>query len=80
MILLLLRVLSDTFFEELPLEETIDGNHNLSHTSGRPEGRDSYFEDSQVLSISELSRKYGIKESLRDYLRLLKQWINSKRL
>lgn len=75
----LLNECPDLFFEERPLEEAIVGNHNLSHTSRRPEGRDTYFEDSQVLSISDLSCKYGIKERLRDYLRLLKQWINSKR-
>lgn len=75
----LLNECSDLFFEERPLEEAIEGNHNLSHTSGRPDGRNTYFEDSQVLSISELSSKYGIKESLRDYLRLLKQKINTLR-
>lgn len=75
----LLNESPDLFFEERPLEEAIEGNHNLSHTSVRPEGRDTYFEDSQVLSISELSSKYGIKESMRDYLRLLKQKINALR-
>lgn len=75
----LLNKCPDLFFEERPLEEAIEGNHNLSHTSVRPEGRNTYFEDSKMLSISELSSKYGIKESMRDYLRLLKQKINALR-
>ena len=70
---------SDLFLEERPFEEAVRGNHNLSHTSYRPLGRDTYYEDSQRLSISILSEKYGIKPSLRDYLRIFKQWVNSKR-
>ena len=77
--LVLLKECSDLFFEERPLEEAIQGNHNLSHTSARPDGRDTYYDDSQKLSISELANKYGIKETLRDYLRLLKQNINALR-
>lgn len=58
---------------ERPLSEAIKGNHNLSHVSTRPAGRDSYFEDSVSLSIAELSAKYCIKPTFRDYLRILKQ-------
>ena len=54
-------------------EEAVEGNHNLSHASTRPIGRDTYYEDARVMSISALSAKYGIKATLRDYLRLLKQ-------
>ncbi|QUT76675.1 Coenzyme F420 hydrogenase/dehydrogenase, beta subunit C terminus [Bacteroides salyersiae] len=67
------------FFEERPFEEAVEGNHNLSHTSKRPLGRDTYFEDSKILTIYQLSQKYGIKASFRDYLRLLKQTLNSMR-
>lgn len=77
--LTVLNECSDLFYEERPLEEAVKGNHNLSHTSSRPDGRDSYFEDSQKMSISELSKKYDIKDCFRDYLRLLKQKINSLR-
>lgn len=70
----------DLFFEERTLEEAIEGNYNLSHNSERPIGRDTFILDMQTMEVSALIRKYGIKESLRDYLRLLKQWINSKRV
>ncbi|MBR5781946.1 MAG: Coenzyme F420 hydrogenase/dehydrogenase, beta subunit C-terminal domain [Bacteroidales bacterium] len=70
----------DLFYEERSLEEAIKGNHNLSHNSERLVGRDSFIQDMQVMEPRALVVKYGIKESLRDYLRLLKQWINSKRV
>ena len=69
----------DLFYEERPFEEAVRGNHNLSHTSDRPDGRDSYYKDSQELSVNTLSLKYGIEATLRDYLRILKQTINSFR-
>ncbi len=68
------------FYEERTLDEAIEGNYNLSHNSGRPAGRDSFIHDMQVMESKQLVEKYGIKESYRDYLRLLKQWINSKRI
>lgn len=70
---------TDLFYEERPLEEAIEGNYNLSHSSKRPVGRDTFLQDMNTMHIRTLLNKYGIKESLRDYLRLLKQWINSKR-
>lgn len=75
----LLNECPDLFFEERPFEEAIKGNHNLSHTSGRPDGRDTYYEDAKTMAIPALSAKYGIKASARDYLRLLKQQINKLR-
>ena len=74
-----LNTCDDLFYEERPFEEAIEGNHNLSYTSDRPIGRDTYFDDSKHLSVSALSKKYGIKAEGRDYLRLLKQAINSLR-
>lgn len=71
---------SDLFYEERTLEEAIEGNHNLSHNSERPVGRDTFIQDMQYMDLRTLVVKYGIKESLRDYFRLLKQWINSKRV
>lgn len=68
---------NDLFFEERPFKEAIEGNYNLSYTSKRPLGRNSYFEESKILSVSELSKKYKIQASTRDYLRLLKQIIIS---
>ena len=69
----------DLFYEERTLEEAIEGNHNLSHNSERPDGRDTFIQDMKTMHVRALVVKYGIKESPRDYLRLLKQWINSKR-
>lgn len=71
---------TDFFYEERSLEEAIEGNYNLSHTSERPIGRDTFINDMQIMGSNELMEKYDIKESFRDYLRLLKQWINSKRI
>lgn len=73
----MLNECSDLAYEERPLEEAVDGNYNLSHVSGRPAGRNTYYEDSLNMSISALSTKYGIQAQLRDYLRLLKQAINT---
>lgn len=75
----MLNECEDLAFEERPLEEAIAGNHNLSHVSDRPNGRDTYYEDSLSMPINELSVKYGIKANIRDYFRLLKQYINSFR-
>ena len=77
--LALLNECEDLEYEERPLEEAIAGNHNLSHVSVRPQGRDSYYDDSKVMPIDALSAKYGIKASVRDYFRILKQYINSFR-
>lgn len=63
----------DLMLIERPLEEAIEGNHNLSFVSDRPRGRDTYYEDSISLDIKELSTKYGLKPTLRDYLRIIKQ-------
>lgn len=68
------------FYEERTLDEAVEGNHNLSHNSKRPIGRDSFIYDMNIMESRELVKKYAIKESCRDYLRLLKQWINSKRV
>ena len=64
---------SDLYSEERTLEEAIEGNHNLSKTSNRPKGRDSYFEDLKNMSVKGLCRKYNLAPSLRDYLRFTKQ-------
>lgn len=71
---------NDLFYEERTLAEAIEGNHNLSHNSSRPKGRDTFIADMEVMKQTELMKKYGIMASPRDYLRLLKQWINSKRV
>lgn len=75
-----LRDCPDLFFEERTLEEAIEGNHNLSHKSERPIERESFIHDVQVMESCALMRKYGIEANLRDYLRLMKQWIISKRI
>ena len=70
-----LKDCSDLFYEERTLAEAIEGNHNLSHSSLRPQGRETFLEDLQMMELRDFVRKYNIKESPRDYLRLLKQWI-----
>lgn len=76
----LLQECSDLFYEERTLDEAIKGNHNLSQRSSRPQSRDTFISDMMTMNHSDLMKKYCIKASLRDYLRLLKQWINSKRV
>lgn len=70
----------DLFYEERTLDEAIEGNYNLSNCSKRPLGRDTFIQDMQRMNIPDLLKKYGIQANARDYLRLLKQWINSKRV
>lgn len=70
---------SDLDYDVRPLEEAVEGNHNLSHTSSRPEGRDTYYKDAINLSIPELCKKYGLKASPRDYFRIIKQLITKYR-
>lgn len=68
-----LKSCTDLELVQRPLEEAIEGNHNLSHCSTRPQGRNTYYTDALKLNRKELSSKYGINSSLRDYLRLIKQ-------
>lgn len=63
------------FKEERPLSEAIEGNHNLSKCSERPAGRDTFIEDSEVLGIEELLRKYNISPTWKDYLRPIKRFL-----
>ena len=70
----------ELFYEERTLEEAIEGNYNLSHCSSRPKGRDSFIKDMENMPQNKLVVKYDIKANMRDYLRILKQWINSKRV
>lgn len=67
------------FFEERTLNEAIQGNHNLSKVSCRPVGRDAYYEDSKKMSINKLCCKYAIEATLRDYFRIVKQFVFSLR-
>ena len=65
--------------EERPIAEAVQGNGNLNKPSQRPIGRDSYYEDSIKLNIKALQEKYHIRATIIDYLRILKQTINSLR-
>lgn len=76
----LLQGCDDLIYEERTLPEAIEGNYNLSHNSSRPNGRDTFIADMENMDLSELTKKYDIEAHPRDYLRLLKQWINSKRV
>ena len=66
------------FIEERPLDEAVKGNDNLSHCSARPSGRDSYCKDAEIMSISDLSKKYGLEPTYKDYLRPLKRKLQSR--
>lgn len=68
---------NELFLEERSVEEAVFGNFNLTHSSIRPEERNSYFSDSLVLSKQELVNKYGLQPSIRDYLRPIKRKIQS---
>ena len=65
--------------EERPMEEAIRGNGNLNGPSSRPDGRSSYYADSIQMNIADLCKKYGIVAASRDYLRIIKQVMNSFR-
>lgn len=75
----LLNELPELFYEERNLQEAIKGNYNLSHSSVRPKNRDQFISDLFDINKKNLVAKYGLKADLRDYLRLLKQFVNSKR-
>lgn len=66
------------YTEERPLEEAVKGNHNLSQCSGRPAGRDTYCQDAETMSISDLTKKYGLAPTYKDYLRPLKRKLQSR--
>ena len=65
--------------EERPMEEAIKGNGNLENPSSRPHGRDTYYQDSIQMDVKALQKKYHIQPVWRDYMRLVKQEINSRR-
>lgn len=75
----LLEYIPDLFFEERKFQEALDGNYNLSHSSVRPGNRDEFISDLFDLNNKNIVEKYGLKAGLKDYLRLVKQYINSKR-
>lgn len=64
--------------EERQLDEAVKGNHNLSQCSERPGGRDLYCKDAETMSVTDLSRKYGLAPTYKDYLRPLKRKLQSK--
>lgn len=66
------------YIEERPLNEAVQGNYNLCHSSIRPKKRDTYISDASFMSINELSGKYGIHPTWRDYLRPLKRLLTLK--
>ena len=75
----ILKELPDLYYEERNLQEAIDGNYNLSHSSIRPDNRDEFIDDLLDMNQKDVVRKYGLQANARDYIRLLKQWWNSKR-
>ena len=75
----LLNELPDLYYEERDLQEAIDGNYNLTHSSVRPDNRDAFITDLFDMNKKDLVKKYGLQAKVRDYLRLLKQTISSFR-
>ena len=75
----LLNELPDLYYEERDLQEVIDGNYNLTHSSVRPDNRDAFITDLFDMNKKDLVKKYGLQAKVRDYLRLLKQTISSFR-
>ena len=76
----MLNELPNLYYEERELQEAIDGNYNLTHSSVRPDKRDAFFADLFDMTQKDVVKKYGLQATARDYLRLLKQAINSYRL
>lgn len=75
----LLNELPDLYYEERDLQEAIDGNYNLTHSSVRPDNRDVFIAELFDMNKKDLVKKFGLQAAARDYLRLLKQTINSYR-
>lgn len=75
----LLNELPDLYYEERDLQEAIEGNYNLTHCSVRPDNRDAFIAELFDMKNKDLVKKYGLQATIRDYLRLLKQTINSYR-
>lgn len=74
----LIHELPDLFYEERDLEEAIDGNFNLSHTSVRPGNRNAFIAALFDLNNRNIVRSFGLQANPRDYLRLLKQMFCGK--
>lgn len=75
----LVKEMSDLFYEERDLQEALDGNYNLSHSSVRPKNRDQFITDLFDMNKRTIVKQYELQAGFRDYLRLLKQYINSRR-
>lgn len=72
----MLNQLPDLYYEERELQEAIEGNYNLSHSSERPDNHDVFIADLFDMSKKDIVRKHGLQATARDYIRLLKQWLN----
>lgn len=75
----LLKSLPDLYYEERDLQEAIEGNYNLSQSSIRPGEREQFIKDLFDMNKKNLVKQYGLQANIRDYIRLFKQWVNSKR-
>lgn len=60
-----------------PLQEALNGNHNLNVASFRPVGRNAFYDDLNQLHPNKLILKYKLYPSIRDYLRPIKRLIRS---
>lgn len=69
----LFRLSSNIFYEERTLKEAVEGNHNLHLVSPRPQYRNSFYDDCDILTKSELMHKYKLEPSIFDYLRYMKR-------
>lgn len=75
----MLDELPNLYYEERDLQEAIEGNYNLSHSSIRPDNRDAFIADLFDINKKDLVKKYGLQANARDFIRLLKQWLNKNK-
>lgn len=61
------------------LREAIGGYFNLSHSSVHPKNRDQFIADLLDMSKTDIVKRYGLQADVRDYFRLVKQWLIAKR-
>ncbi|RHR43038.1 hypothetical protein DWX23_00475 [Parabacteroides sp. AF18-52] len=75
----ILKELPDFFCEERDLQEALEGNFNLSRSSVRPKNRNQFIADLFDMSKTDIVKRYGLQADVRDYFRLVKQWLIAKR-
>lgn len=65
------------FYREMDLNNVIKMNYNICRPSIRPQARNTIYKDIDVLSLEEMSKKYGHGLTLRNILGFIKRRIKS---